>query len=76
MPKSKLQKQTEALQRKRNMIPLDRGFMLRYQQGGDFYASTLHYFGKDRADEEADRQRKKFVKICDEAKVDTHGNPL
>lgn len=76
MPKSKEQKQKEALERAREHIIQDRAEMLRFQVGGEFYLSNVLLAGVHDANEKARAARKKFEQKCAEAKVDTHGNPI
>jgi hypothetical protein len=83
MPKSKIQKQQEALERKRTDIPAMRNCWQKAQPGGEWYKLTLAdrvFRTAERAREEADMTAKnwdmRFKKACAEAQVDTHGNPL
>ena len=76
MPKSREQKQKEAIERKRAGIKTDRTIYLERQVGGTVYNFHVEHHGKDEANRQAEIAKKAFHKRCEEAKVDPHGNDL
>lgn len=76
MPKSKQQKQAEAQERLRSLIPGRRDTMFLFQPGGEQYKWTLKIEGRQQADKEAQEEMKRFKAFCAAANVDTNGNPL
>lgn len=76
MPKTRKQKREEALERLRDKIPAHRVLMLRAQRGGDLWKATAVSESEKNADYLAEVSSKTFKRLCEEARVDTHGNPL
>ncbi|WP_396190542.1 hypothetical protein [Flavobacterium sp.] len=76
MPKSKEQKQKEAIERARKNIVKERALMLRCQPGGDLYIYQRNMFSVHDADDYARAALHNFRIKCAAAKVDTHGNPI
>lgn len=76
MPKTRKQKQDEAIERLRKSIPVMRDRMLRSQRGGDLWKAAVTTNSQKHADYLAEVTLKNFKRQCEEARVDTHGNPL
>lgn len=76
MPKTREQKRKEALERLRDKIPAQRVLMMRAQRGGDLWKAAAVAESEKNADYLAEVSSKTFKRLCEEARVDTHGNPL
>lgn len=76
MPKTKTQKQKEAIDRKLKIIPKLRQQYHDSFPGGTSYKTRCTNISKEHADAMLVEARKRFERACKEAHVDTHGNPL
>ena len=78
MPKSKQQKQIDAIARNRRWINQDRQHYLDCQPGGDVYKQTVkdNHGDTTYADQKAAREKERFIQRSNAAFVDAHGNPL
>lgn len=76
MPKTKLQKQQEALERKLASIKKMRVSWLYAAPGGGEYNRIKSVSGEEAAIKNFDKIDQMFKKACSEAGVDRHGNPL
>ena len=76
MPKSKQQKQQEAIARDRQGFETNRQYYLSWQLGGERYKNACATNRGDWAKEEAVRQRIRFEKWCNFVGLDTHGNVI
>jgi hypothetical protein len=75
MPKSKQQKQQEAIDRNRAAFPGE----IKMWCNAQAYSNTpsnIHYFGKEHCDKHFANAEKRLVRAAAEAHVDRHGNPL
>lgn len=81
MPKTKFQKQQEALARKRAAIDYHREQWQKTQAGSAIYKQIMQQHGgnekgRNEAESNAAYYAIRLKKACAEAQVDTHGNPL
>lgn len=76
MPKSKQQKQKEAIERNRKGFEGMRLNYLDYQMGGKYYERAKATNRLEHAISEATFQRVRFEKWCAANKLDTHGNDI
>ena len=76
MPKSKQQKQQEAIERNRKMFEAYRLTYMEWQLGGRLYKNACATNRGEWAKLEANRQRIIFEKWCASVNLDTHGNVI
>lgn len=76
MPKSKQQKQLEAIERNRKMFEAHRQYYMDWQVGGKHYKNACVTNRGEWAKLEAARQRVIFEKWCKSVNLDTHGNVI
>ena len=73
MPKTKLQKQQEAIERKRNFLHV---YRKRFQVVLTERETNVKRFGVEEAERRLREAEEAFKRACKEAHVDTHGNPI
>ena len=75
MAKSKIQKQQEAIERKRQHYNMH---LKRYKSAmfGERYKDTLKHWGIQRAEANKEQAQIMFARYCKEARVDEYGTPL
>ena len=76
MPKTKQQKQQEAIERKRSFFHVYRKDFMDLSVGGDRYKEILATHGHDFADARAQQASRALDRAAAEAKCDRYGNPL
>lgn len=75
MPKTKQQKQKEAIERARKYLPTARAEWFKYQIGGGVYEKVAKA-NKEYAEKLRIEANINFDKACERANTDTHGNPI
>lgn len=75
-PKTKFERQYEAIERKRRNFHKELDYWIQFQYGTSMYANLVQSQGQDFADQKRIDANTRFEKFCAEAKVDAHGNPL
>lgn len=74
MPKSKIVKQREAQERKRELYNRNSIWWRKHQVGGEIYSHNLKHHGLKHANEEAMHADKLFKRYLKEAGIDSNGN--
>ena len=76
MPKTKHQKQQEAIERARFTLPLHRKKWMEVAFGSPGFVQNQEQYGYDKAVRIAEEAYHNFKKAAEQAHADLHGNPL